>query len=77
MSKRLMSDETSRFPRFERIVVFYECGCSYFNDSWEKLCETALVCPEHKKPKKANTSEGVRGNRPVNTQTKKHTMKIN
>jgi len=77
MKKKLMIDESYRLPHYARLVVIYKCGCSYYNDSWKSACESDPVCPVHEQPIKAESSETVRGSRPVKTETKRSSLKIN
>ena len=77
MTKRLAIDEASRIPHYERVIVVYQCGCSFYNDKWLSACESDAVCPEHHKPVKAESCESVGGFRPEVAETKRHTLKIN
>ncbi len=77
MAKKLMIDEAYRLPKFERVVVVYKCGCSYYNDSWKSACESEPLCPDHEQTIKAETIECVVGTRPEQSETKRHTLKIN
>lgn len=76
MSKKMMIDELYRLPQYERVVVVYQCGCAYYNDGWQSACKSDPLCPVHENQIIAKTREFVRGFRPVNTETKRHTLKI-
>ena len=77
MAKKLMIDESHGLTKYERVVVVYKCGCSYYNDSWKSACESESLCPSHEQPIKAETGEWVVGFRPEKAETKIHTLKIN
>lgn len=77
MPKKITIDESHRLPKYERVVVVYKCGCSYYNDTWKSACESNSLCPVHEKPIKAETGEWVNGIRPDKAETKQHTLKIN
>lgn len=75
MTKRLMIDEASRIRKYERVIVVYQCNCSYYNDTWKCACESEATCPEHGKPIKAESGEWIGGFRPKVAETKRHTLK--
>lgn len=74
--KKLVLDESTNIPRFERVIVAYKCGCSFYNDTWKSACESEPLCPEHGKPMKAESGEWVNGTRPGKAITKSHTLKV-
>ena len=74
--KKIVLDESANIPRFERVIIAYTCGCSFYNDSWKSACESEALCPEHGKPIKAETGEWVNGIRPDKAITKSHTFKV-
>lgn len=76
MPKKLMIDESHRLPKYDRVVVLYKCGCSYYNDGWKSSCESGPTCPTHDQPIKAETVEFVLGIRPEKSETFRHTYKI-
>lgn len=74
--KKLVLGESANIPRFERVIVAYKCGCSFYNDTWKAACESEPLCPEHGKSIKAESGEWVNGARPDKAITQKHTLKV-
>jgi hypothetical protein len=78
MAKTLVIDELhERIAKFERVIVSYKCGCSFYNDSWKSSCESEHLCPEHNESIKAETREVVGGYRPQVCKTQPYTLKMN
>lgn len=75
--KKMMLVESINAPRFERVIVAYKCGCSFFNDAWVTKSDAPQECPDHGSEIKAVSSEKVLGVRPETAATKPHTLKTN
>jgi len=68
--------ESHRVPRYERVIVIYKCGCSFYNDSWVSSCESEPSCLEHGQAIIGDKGEWVHGIRPDTGETKHHPFKI-
>jgi len=74
--KTIMIDESHRLLSFIRIVALYQCGCSYYNDSWKAVCESESLCIKHRKPIRSYLTEHVPGIQPEKANTNIHTLKL-
>lgn len=77
MGKKLMIDECHRIPTFMRFIVMFDCGCSYFNDSWLSKQEGLHVCPEHNLGRRMHGHQLIAGIRPKSGKLKRHSVKSN
>ena len=76
MPKKIMFDESSRIPKFARLHVTYQCGCSVYNNSWGRVSDVDEKCLVHGESIKNTCTEYAFGSRPENAETKKSFFKI-
>jgi hypothetical protein len=63
---------SKQIPKFETVIVTYQCGCSYHNDAWKSACESEALCPVHSQHIKAEAGEWIDGVRPSVADTRPH-----